>query len=50
MRSRFASFVSALTMAALLALAPAPVVAQVPTPEQFFGFQMGTAGELARYP
>jgi hypothetical protein len=25
-------------------------VGQVPTPEQFFGFKMGTAGELARYP
>src|SRR6185369_12565373 len=23
---------------------------QIPTPEQFFGFKMGTAGELARYP
>jgi hypothetical protein len=31
--------------------APAPIVAQaVPTPEQYFGFRIGTDGELAAYP
>ena len=38
---------------ALLALVVAPAVAQttaIQTPEQFFGFKIGTDGELARYP
>ncbi|HXH06112.1 MAG TPA: M14 family metallopeptidase [Vicinamibacterales bacterium] len=40
-----------LLLAALLPLgAPAPAGAQPRTPEQFFGFRIGTDGELARYP
>ncbi len=38
---------------ALVALVVAPAVAQtaaIQTPEQFFGFKIGTDGELARYP
>jgi hypothetical protein len=40
-----------LLAACLSLLIVAPVVAQsVPTPEQYFGFRIGTDGELARYP
>jgi hypothetical protein len=40
-----------LLLAASTALAvPAPAAAQVPAPDQFFGFKIGTDGELARYP
>ena len=41
---------NAMRVALLLSLATAPVAAQVRTPEQFFGFKIGTDGELARYP
>jgi Zinc carboxypeptidase len=48
---RAASFIAAAVLAAALGgLAPDAVAEPVPTPEQFFGFKMGTAGELARYP
>jgi len=40
----------ALSIAALVLAAPAAARAQVQTPEQFFGFRIGTDGELARYP
>ncbi|WP_020579307.1 M14 family metallopeptidase [Actinopolymorpha alba] len=36
--------------AALTEVVPNVAAASVPTPEQYFGFEMGTAGELARYP
>lgn len=40
-----------LLVACLSLLIVAPAVAQsVPTPEQYFGFRIGTDGELARYP
>jgi hypothetical protein len=39
---------AAVVLAALVV--SAPVSAQVTTPEQFFGFRMGTDGELAAYP
>ena len=39
---------SSLVAAALLVAAPA--AAQVPTPEQYFGFKIGADGELAKYP
>jgi hypothetical protein len=42
--------ISALVLAAFLALAPAFAAAQTRTPEQFFGFRLGTDGELAKYP
>jgi hypothetical protein len=42
--------VAAALMAMILVAAPRAAAAQVPTPAQFFGFKMGTAGELARYP
>ena len=41
---------SALILVLLLALAPAIAAAQTQTPEQFFGFKLGTDGELAKYP
>ena len=41
---------AALTLALTLLLSPATAAAQTQTPEQFFGFRPGTAGELARYP
>jgi hypothetical protein len=44
----FARTLLAATLAA--GLTPAPVAAQAQTPEQFFGFRIGTDGELARYP
>ncbi|MGQ0737086.1 MAG: M14 family zinc carboxypeptidase, partial [Acidobacteriota bacterium] len=37
-------------MVALTLVAPAVRAQQTPTPEQFFGFRPGAAGELARYP
>jgi Zinc carboxypeptidase len=40
----------AVTLSLLIAIAPASAQVAIPTPEQFFGFKMGTAGELARYP
>jgi hypothetical protein len=40
---------SALILVILLAL-PALAAAQTQTPEQFFGFKLGTDGELAKYP
>jgi hypothetical protein len=43
--------VRALIAVCLVILVAAPALAQaVPTPEQFFGFKIGTDGELARYP
>ncbi|MEZ5293209.1 MAG: M14 family metallopeptidase [Vicinamibacterales bacterium] len=42
-----------LALAALPASQPVPLAAQaraVPSPEQYFGFTIGTDGELARYP
>lgn len=42
-----------LVLAALPASRPVPLAAQaraVPAPEQFFGFRIGSDGELARYP
>ena len=40
-----------LAVVCLVLLLSAPALAQsVPTPEQYFGFKIGTAGELARYP
>jgi hypothetical protein len=40
-----------LLFAAATALTPpAPAAAQVPAPDQFFGFKIGADGELARYP
>jgi len=48
MRLRSARF---LLVACLSLLIVAPAVAQsAPTPEQYFGFRIGTDGELARYP
>ena len=44
------SLKSPLVLALALAFAPAIVGAQTQTPEQFFGFKLGTDGELARYP
>jgi hypothetical protein len=41
---------SALILVLVLALAPALAAAQTQTPEQFFGFKLGTDGELAKYP
>ncbi len=35
---------------AVTAASVSPVSAQVPAPDQFFGFRIGTDGELARYP
>jgi hypothetical protein len=39
-----------LLSSAWLFAAPAPLIAQTQAPEQFFGFRIGTDGELARYP
>jgi Zinc carboxypeptidase len=39
-----------LLLALLLAAATTPALAQTQTPEQFFGFRIGTDGDLARYP
>jgi hypothetical protein len=39
-----------LLFAATTTLVPAPAAAQVPAPDQFFGFKIGADGELARYP
>lgn len=36
--------------ALVFSLAAATAAAQIQTPEQFFGFRLGTDGELARYP
>jgi Zinc carboxypeptidase len=44
------SLTFAIVLALALALAPAPAAAQTQTPDQFFGFKLGTDGELARYP
>ena len=44
------SLKSAIICALVLALAPVVAAAQTQTPEQFFGFKLGTDGELARYP
>jgi hypothetical protein len=46
MRKMIARFVLLFVAAA----APAIAQQQIPTPEQYFGFKPGTAGELARYP
>ena len=40
----------ALRVALVLSMAAVPAVAQIQTPEQFFGFVIGTDGELAKYP
>jgi hypothetical protein len=40
----------ALILTVAIALAPAVAAAQTQTPEQFFGFKLGTDGELAKYP
>ena len=42
--------ITAVIIALLVILAPASSAAQTQTPEQFFGFTLGTDGELARYP
>ena len=44
------SLKSAIILALVLALIPAIAAAQTQTPEQFFGFKLGSDGELARYP
>jgi hypothetical protein len=44
------SLKSALIPLLILVLLPAATAAQTQTPEQFFGFKLGTDGELARYP
>jgi hypothetical protein len=44
------TLVAALAVVALVAGRPAAALAQVQTPEQFFGFKIGADGELARYP
>ena len=44
------SSISAFVLTALLAFAPAFAAAQTRAPEQFFGFRLGTDGELAKYP
>ena len=40
----------AIIVALVITIAPALAAAQTQTPEQFFGFKLGTDGELARYP
>jgi hypothetical protein len=46
MRHTLAALVTCLSLTAA-----APAIAQsIPTPEQYFGFKIGTSGELARYP
>ncbi len=44
------SLKSAIILALVLTLGPLEAAAQTQTPEQFFGFALGTDGELARYP
>jgi hypothetical protein len=44
------SSISAVILALVFILPPAPAAAQTQTPEQFFGFTLGADGELARYP
>ena len=44
------SLKSALVPVLILVLLPAAGAAQTQSPEQFFGFKLGTDGELARYP
>ena len=44
------SSISSLVLTAFLALAPGFAAAQTKTPEQFFGFRLGTDGQLAKYP
>lgn len=41
---------NALRIALFLSMAAVPAMAQIQTPEQFFGFKIGTDGELAKYP
>src|SRR5918992_562747 len=49
-RPSMRSSISAFVLTVVLALAPGSAAAQTRTPEQFFGFRLGTDGELARYP
>src|ERR671914_1772632 len=49
-RPSMRSSISAFVLTVILALLPAYAAAQTQTPEQFFGFTLGTDGELARYP
>jgi hypothetical protein len=49
MTRRVLVLVTSLIFAALV-LQPLSALAQVQTPEQFFGFKIGTDGEVARYP
>jgi hypothetical protein len=44
------SLKSALVLALALTFGPVVAAAQTQTPEQFFGFKLGTDGELAKYP
>ncbi len=48
MRHRF--LVIAMTLVSLVVLAAPGVAQPVQTPQQFFGFEIGTDGEMARYP
>ena len=50
MTSRISHVIWSLTSVAFLALAPPAQAQSLQTPEQFFGFEIGTDGELARYP
>ena len=50
MTSRISHAIWSLTSVAFLALAPPAQAQSLQTPEQFFGFKIGTDGELARYP
>ena len=43
-------FALLVALAAMLSVAAPPAAAQVQAPAQFFGFTVGTDGELARYP
>jgi len=44
------SFLLKLILIILLFIAPILEAQEIPTPKQFFGFKMGTDGELARWP
>jgi Zinc carboxypeptidase len=48
MRTRCAVFVAAMLVAIALGAAPAQA-APIPPPEQYFGFELGTTGKLARF-
>ena len=50
MTSRISHVIWSLTSVAFLALAPPAQAQSLQTPERFFGFEIGTDGELARYP